>query len=156
RSRPPRAGCGRSTERPSGRSKVRWVRKPTAHFVAIGIALFALERYTTKPLPGTPKPMVVITAGRLVEARARVGPAAPRPPAPAGRGVGEGAVDEEILYHEALARGLDRTDPAVHYRLVEKARFLVEGETGTSSGTDDELYSKAIALGLDRDDAMVR
>src|SRR5262249_21687336 len=140
----------------SGRSSVRFARKPPVHFVAIGIALFALERYTATPLPGTPKPMVVITGERLAEARARVGPATPRGPAPDAQGVVEGAVDEEILYREALAHGLDRSDPAVHYRLVEKARFLLEGETGTSSATDDELYRKAIALGLDRDDALVR
>src|SRR5262245_19219822 len=99
--------------------------------------------------------MVVITAERLAEARKRVGPATPKEPAPDAHGVVDGAVDEEILYREALAHGLDRTDPAVHYRLVEKARFLVEGENGTSSATDDELYRKAIALDLDRDDAMV-
>ena len=135
---------------------MRWLRRPPVHFVAIGIALFALERYTAAPLPGTPKPMVVITAERLAEARARVGPATPRVPAPDAQGVVEGAVDEEVLYREALAHGLDRSDPAVHGRLVEKARFLVESETGTSSATDDELYRKAIALGLDRDDVMVR
>jgi hypothetical protein len=135
---------------------VRWLRRPPVHFVAIGIALFAVERYTAAPLPGTPKPMVVVTAERLAEARAHVGPATPRQLGPDARGVVEGAVDEEILYREALAHGLDRNDPAVHGRLVEKARFLVEGETGTSSATDEELYRKAIALGLDRDDALVR
>src|SRR5207248_7665707 len=96
------------------------------------------------------------TAERLAQARAQVGPSTASEPAPDGAGVVERAVDDEILYREALARGLDRRDPSVRFRLVEKMRFLVEGENGTGAGGDDELYRKAIGLGLDRDDVIVR
>ena len=135
---------------------MRWLKSPPVHFVTIGLALFALERHSATPLPVTPRPMVVITAERLAQARAQVGPSTASEPAPDEQGVVERAVDEEILYREALARGLDRRDPSVRFRLVEKMRFLVEGENGTSTATDDELYRKAIALGLDRDDVIVR
>ena len=132
---------------------MRWLRTPAVRFVAIGMALFALERYTGAPLPGTPRPMVVITAERLAQARAQIGPATASDPAPDEQGVVEQAVDEEVLYREALARGLGRDDPSVRHRLVEKMRFLVDGGSPT---TDEELYLKAIALGLERDDAIVR
>jgi len=132
---------------------VRWLRTPAVHFVALGIALFALERRTATPLPVTPRPFVLITAERLAQARAQIGPATASEPAPDEQGVVDRTVDEEILYREALARGLHRRDPAIRFRLVEKMRFL-EGETAPTS--DDELYRKAIALGLDRDDAIVR
>jgi len=48
---------------------VRWLARPPVHFVAIGFALFALERHAATPLPITPRPMVVITAERLAQAR---------------------------------------------------------------------------------------
>jgi peptidyl-prolyl cis-trans isomerase C len=131
---------------------MRWARKPPVHFVAIALALFALERYRAAPLPGTARPMVVITAERLAQARAELGPATASEPAPDAQGLVERAVDEEILYREALAHGLGWNDPAVRFRLVEKMRFLV----ADGSPTDEELYRKAIALGLDRDDAIVR
>ena len=131
---------------------MRWLARPPVHFVAIGLALFALERHAATPLPVTPRPMVVITAERLAQARAQVGPSTASEPAPDEQGIVERAVDEEILYREALARGLDRRDPSVRFRLVEKMRFLDEA----TGATDDDLYRKAIALGLDRDDVIVR
>jgi len=131
---------------------VRWLARPPVHFVAIGLALFALERHAATPLPVTPRPMVVITAERLAQARAQVGPSTASEPAPDEQGIVERAVDEEILYREALARGLDRRDPSVRFRLVEKMRFLDEA----TGARDDDLYRKAIALGLDRDDVIVR
>jgi hypothetical protein len=131
---------------------VRWIRKPPVHFVAIGVALYALGRHRGAPLPVTPRPMVVITAERLAQARAQIGPATADEPAPDEQRLVERAVDEELLYREALARGIDRKDPSVHWRIVEKMRFLDESR----GATDEELYRKAIALGLDRDDAIVR
>ena len=135
---------------------MRCLRKPGVHFVAIGIALFALARSWDGPLRATPRPMVVITAERLAQARAQLRPATASEPAADEHGLVERAVDEEILYREALARGLGRNDPSVHWRLAEKMRFLVEGGNATAPTTDDEFYRKAIALGLDRDDPIVR
>ncbi|GIW41704.1 MAG: hypothetical protein KatS3mg076_2281 [Candidatus Binatia bacterium] len=37
-------------------------------------------------------------------------------------------VEEEMLYREALALGLDRDDPVVRRRLVQKMEFLVDAE----------------------------
>src|SRR5262249_57391534 len=94
------------------------------------------------PLPATPRPMVVITAERLAQARAELGPATTSEPAPDAQGLVERAVDEEILYREALAYGLGRNDPAVRFRLVEKMRFLV----ADPSPTDEEPHPQPIPL----------
>ena len=135
---------------------MRWLRKPPLHFVVIGVGLFALGRYRAAPLPITPRPLVVITAERLAQARAQIGPATASAPAPDEDGLVARAVDDEILYHEALARGLDRRDPSVRWRLVEKMRFIVDGEASTGVADDEHLYEEAMRLGLDQDDAIVR
>ncbi len=62
-------------------------------------------------------------------------------------------VEEEILYREALLRGLDLNDRGIRHRIVEKMRFLsADGD----AASDEELYRQAIELGLDRDDVVVR
>jgi parvulin-like peptidyl-prolyl isomerase len=62
--------------------------------------------------------------------------------------------DEDLLYREAMAAGLDRGSPVVNQRLIENMRFL-EGEE--RSGRDaGHLYSEAVALGFDRTDPVVR
>jgi hypothetical protein len=64
------------------------------------------------------------------------------------------AIDEEVLYREALERGLDRDDKSVRGRLVDKMRFLTDDEG--REGYDDRLYRDALHLQLDREDVIVR
>jgi hypothetical protein len=129
-----------------------WLRQPALHFLLAGAALFGLDaaRSPARPPAGTP---VVITAERqdtLREAFAlRNGT---RPTASEMRGLIDGAVDEELLYREALALGLDRGEPAVRMRLIQKARFVSDGE----GRTDEALHREARALGLDREDPVLR
>ncbi len=66
--------------------------------------------------------------------------------------VAPGQRDEEILYREALRRGLDRDDAVVRQRLIRNMRFL-EPETSLE---DEALYRQALDLGLDREDVVVR
>jgi hypothetical protein len=63
-------------------------------------------------------------------------------------------LDDEVLFREALARGLDRDDPSIRARLIEKMRFLHGGEHATA--TRDALLREARALDLGREDAVVR
>src|SRR6185295_8872661 len=48
-------------------------------------------------------------------------------------------IDNEVLYREALALGLDRGDIIVRRRLVQKMEFLTEGIDPIATPTDDEL-----------------
>ena len=133
---------------------MRWLRRPALHFMVIGVALSAISRYAAPP-PPSQRPTVVITAARLAQLRADFGKGSEPPDE---RALIARAVDEEILFREAVARGLDRDDPSIRWRVAEKMRFLVEGDaeaTPTSKGSTD-LYREAIGLGLDRDDAVVR
>lgn len=132
---------------------------PPVHFVAIGVALFAVERYAT-PMPKAERPTVTITAARLAQlegdSRRSTDVALER------EALLERAIEEEVLFREALARGLDRDDQSIQFRLAEKMRFLVasegaEDDAGTTqSGVDRDLYREAVALGLEREDPLVR
>ncbi|TMB53474.1 MAG: peptidyl-prolyl cis-trans isomerase [Deltaproteobacteria bacterium] len=135
---------------------MRWIRKPPVHFVVIGAILFAIGHHRSAPPRPADRPTLVITATRLAQVRAELGAVTASAPAPDERTLVERAVDDEILYREALARGMDHKDPSVRWRLAEKMRFLGDEETTATPGSEDELYRKAVRLGLDREDAIVR
>jgi hypothetical protein len=136
---------------------MRWWRWPPAHFVGIGIMLFAIERYAASPAP---RPAVVITAARLAQLAADV-----RRESKATsdeQALVERAIEEEILYREALRHGLDRGEQSIRWRLTQKMRFLLGrhgeealGEDATA-GSDEDLYRRAVALQLERGDPIVR
>src|SRR5207248_607365 len=50
-------------------------------------------------------------------------------------------IDNEVLYREALALGLDRGDIIVRRRLVQKMEFLTEGLDPLPEPTDAELQA---------------
>jgi len=128
------------------------LRQPWLHFLALGGALFAVRSGIETPATPAPvpPPAIVIDAARLrAEFAERTGltPTASDEAALVAR-----ATEEELLYREALARGLDRHDRSIRHRLAEKMRFLSpDGERSA-----EERYRDALALGLDRDDAIVR
>jgi hypothetical protein len=64
----------------------------------------------------------------------------------------EEAIDEELLYREALALGLDRGDRSVDHWLVQKMEFLTEDPARDRAA----LVEDARALGLDRNDVVLR
>ena len=51
----------------------------------------------------------------------------------------DGYVRNEILYREALARGMDRQDPRVRMALIQKMRMLAAGQTDARGVTDKDL-----------------
>jgi hypothetical protein len=127
-----------------------WLRQPALHFAALGAALFVLDRRlpTTPPVP-VREPIVVDAASLRADFSTRTGLA----PTPADEAaLVEEAIAREVLYREALARGLDRRDRSIRHRLVEKMRFVAT----EPEQDEDALYQEALALGLERDDAIVR
>jgi len=129
---------------------------PVLHFLLIGAALFALRGRLETPGPAgaAARPLVTITRQQVAQLRLDFARQAGREPA---RGelaaLVAGAVDEALLYHEALAMGLDRGDRSVEWRLAEKMRFLAGDE---EPGDVSAQARQARALGLDRDDAVLR
>ncbi len=99
------------------------VKRPLLRFVLLGTALFALDR----------------TFGERMGAE---------PPFPAGTAVS----DDELLLHEAVARGFHATDTVVRRRLAMNLAFA-EGERGRS---EDALVREALALSMHESDLVVQ
>jgi peptidyl-prolyl cis-trans isomerase C len=129
----------------------RVLRAPLLHFLLIGGVLVTLRSWWDPAEAARPR--IVITApdvARLREAWT-VEHGAP-PTRVATEGLVRDAIDEEVLYREAIARGYDRADAAVRERLVRLAGFVGE-ETGAARGA---LEQEARRLGLERSDLVVR
>jgi parvulin-like peptidyl-prolyl isomerase len=144
----------------------RW---PEARAFALGLALaagvlgvFRAGGSNSGPAPGSPtgaatddRPTIEIspvTLARLRSAREREAGVA-KHSAAADRALREDAIDEEVLYREALAHTeADGSDPAVRRRLVVLASELAAG--GIGEGFD--LEADARRLGLDRNDVVLR
>ena len=83
---------------------------------------------------------IVLTPADVAQVRATFERTARRPPTAAElRSAFEEYVRSEVLYREALARGLDRDDPVVKSSLVRKITLLGSSEAEGSEPTDEEL-----------------
>jgi peptidyl-prolyl cis-trans isomerase C len=104
-------------------SRPRLRSEPLVHFAAIGCVLFALHAVCA---PRTADSLTV-DAARAAATQAALTRKLARTPTPA-----ESAaallleLDEERLYREALALGLDEGDPIVRRRMIQKLRFVQE------------------------------
>ncbi len=140
----------------------RWwrvaIRAPALHFLLIGLALFVAKAELSAwrplaPVAAAGRQTIVITAQHLEAIRRQYVADFGVTPAPQQEtALIEQAVQEEILYREALELGLDRGDKAIFERLVEKMRFLGEGDRAS----DVDIFRRAVQLGLHRDDAVIR
>ena len=130
----------------------RVLRAPLLHFLLLGGALLALRPWWRSDMEES-RPRIVIGADDLERLRETWTEEHGSPPSRAAEdGLIRDAIDEEILYREALARGFDRRDAAVRERLVRLGGFVGE-EAG---GDRDTLEREARRLGLERSDLVVR
>ena len=129
----------------------RWLRAPLVHFVAGGAALFAMV-HGSPSAPVALEP-VVVTAADVARLRSDYVRETGLEPSDADEAaLVDTAVEEELLFREALARGLDRNDRSVHGWLVEQMKVVSDG----ADAAPEALYARAQALGLDRTDLVVR
>jgi len=127
------------------------LRSPLVHFLALGGALLALRTWWAPEAPRDARPQVVIAAADVARLRAAWSEEHGTPPtAAAERRLVDAAIEEEVLYREALARGFDRQDDAVRERLVRLGGFVGE------EGSRDALEREARQLGLERADLVIR
>ena len=134
----------------------RLIRVPALHFFAIGGLLFVINDWWQPAINDQSvvpvREAVVIIAGQIEQLRQDFIVQSGRPPsAEQLQEAIDDAVDEEILYRQAKAIGLDRNNPAIYQRLVQIARF-VSPDPGQS---DEALYQTALQLGLDRSDLVI-
>jgi PPIC-type PPIASE domain len=116
------------------------LREPLVHFLAIGALLFVIGGVTGKTGSTEPERRIIVGEGevlRLIEGFTRTWQ---RPPT---RQELDGLIDdfiqEEIMYREALAMGLDRDDAIIRRRLRQKMEFLSEDVAEVELPSDEEL-----------------
>ena len=137
---------------------MRLLRAPLLHFLAGGALLYVLVHGTRTGPPGSASresaaTEVVVTAADVVRLRGEYERETGLPTSPEDEAaLVDRLVDEELLFREAVARGLDRNDRSVRNWLVEQMRVLEEAP----DADPDDLYERARALGLDRTDLVVR
>jgi hypothetical protein len=114
----------------------RATRSPLVHFVVLGALLFAVA-------PRREDPRRVDVSGDALAAFERAQAArdgVPALTAARAKEVDARAIEDEILYREALRLGLDRDDPIIRQRLIQKLLLLVEDMGGASRApTEAEL-----------------
>lgn len=114
-----------------------WQREPLLHFILLGGLLFAVQRWRADaPDPNT----VVVDAAQRARLAERFATQRGRAPSDEElRKVTERWVDEELLVREALRLGLDRDDPEVRTRLLNKINFIAAQEAVVGEPTDTML-----------------
>lgn len=111
--------------------------EPLVHFAAIGGLLFILHAVCAPPATDA----LLVDAARAQATEAALAAKLARPPTPAETAEALLAeLDEERLYREALALGLDQDDPIVRRRMIQKLRFVHEDLAADTPG-DDELLA---------------
>jgi len=128
---------------------MRWLRAPLVHFVAGGAAVVCLVHVHRQPRPSP----IVLTEGDVDRLRFDyTRESGLEPTTDDEAALVDKAIQEELLFREALARGLDRNDRSVRNWLVEQMRVLADDPTDDA----DRLYARARMFGLDRTDVVVR
>jgi hypothetical protein len=117
----------------------RWLREPLVHFVLLGAVVFAVHQWVAPPrLTNRIVVSDAIVRGLRDDQLRRTGKL-PTPEEEAA--LIQRFVDNEILYREAIAEGLDRGDIIVRRRLVQKMEFVLEAEEPIAQPTDAELQA---------------
>jgi len=131
----------------------RLLAAPVVHFLAIGGLLFVLAGERDAIPTTAPSAPIVFTSADVERLRRAWTEDHGSPPSAATEThLIDAAIDEEVLYREALALGLDRREGVIRDRLVRLARFVDENLP------EDFAASEAAArrLGLDRHDLVIR
>lgn len=126
------------------------------HFFLIGFGLFVAQliwqKYSAAPAVFVQEDLV-ISQNQIAQMKQDVFlQTGSRPSAEQLEHLVQIAVDDEVLYREALALKLDQRSPSVQRRLID----LVKVMDVLKNASDDALYKQALKLGLDRSDPVVR
>ena len=128
----------KNTSRPGVRI-VRILREPFVQFLLAGLVLFvAADAYRrTNDIY-----RIQITPERVAALELSYQQQFGAPPTPAAREALIGRyIDEEVLFREGLAMGLDRGDEIVRRRVVQKMQFLQQDLQPPSEPSEQELRS---------------
>jgi parvulin-like peptidyl-prolyl isomerase len=119
----------------------RFLREPLVHFLLIGAGLFGLYSFTQDGrTTAAPSKEIRLSLDEITQLVLLFRAQWRRPPTPQelDRMV-ENKVQQEILYREALAMGLDKDDEIVKRRMAQKMQFLAEDVAAAREPTSAEL-----------------
>ena len=135
------------------------VKRPILYFLVGGLLLVGLDAWRRLPVQpaaetaAAVRQPIVVTSKRVGQLRTDFAAAAGRVPTPAEEQQQlKRWVEGEILYREALLRGMHVGDRSIQHRLVEKMRFLTTEE----EVTDADLFQQVVELDLAHDDTVIR
>src|SRR5215204_6436191 len=112
--------------------------EPMLHFLLIGIALFAADRWVSPGDSGGRR--IVITQGVVDDLVTQHVAARGREPSTAELNhLIESYVRDEILYREGVRLGLERDDIVVKRRVRQKIEMIAEEDASTRAPTDADL-----------------
>jgi peptidyl-prolyl cis-trans isomerase C len=118
----------------------RWLREPLLHFLLLGAALFAVYAYLQPGGTTESSKQIVLSLDELGQLDQYFESQWHRPPTPEElQRLVENKVQEEVLYREALAMGLDKNDTIVRRRMAQKMQFLAEDVAAAHEPSTDEL-----------------
>ena len=119
------------------------LREPLAHFLLIGAVLFGLYSIAPSAPPATaPSREIRLSLDEIAQLTLLYESQWRRPPTPQDlERMVENKVQQEILYREALAIGLDKDDEIVKRRMAQKMQFLAEDVAAAREPTTADLRS---------------
>jgi hypothetical protein len=121
------------------------LREPLLHFAAIGALIFAADAaWGERPRADVGAVVVDDAWARGVEAGLRRS-LGRTPSAEELAAALATAVDDELLFREARSLGLERGDPIVRRRLIQKARFVHEDRAALAPADESALATYAEA-----------
>ena len=119
------------------------LREPLVHFLLIGAVLFGLYSFTQSGRPATASSREIrLSLDEIAQLNLLFQSQWRRPPTPPElQRMVENKVQQEILYREALAMGLDKDDEIVKRRMAQKMQFLAEDVAAAREPTSAELMN---------------
>ena len=139
----------------------RWWREPLIHFLLIGALLFGAYRWVQPRRDvGPSSTQIRLSLDELTQLILLFRSQWQREPTPQELDrLIERKVQDEILYREALAMGLDKDDTIVKRRMAQKMQFLAEDvatalETGRISPRKSPVDPNSSTSGADFDRGM--
>lgn len=120
---------------------MRFLKEPLAHFLLIGVAIFAWFYWISPPSEEqAPQQAIVVDDNDVSMLASRFSASWNRAPSPEElQRLVDGLVREEILVREARNLGLDRGDPVIRARLAQKMEFLTRSIAAAVVPEDAEL-----------------